>query len=83
MLSAIPSGTLTVDEQEIRTLGVEMAFWIAISLAYLDYLRDRDVSSPSLLSVVVLIVPRVIWRPAIDKDFFMYHQIPVWKCRFY
>jgi len=45
VLSAIPSGTLTVDEQEIRALGVEMAFWIAVSLAYLDYLRDRDVSS--------------------------------------
>jgi hypothetical protein len=35
-----------VDEQEIRVLGVEMAFWIAVSLAYLDYLHDRDVSSP-------------------------------------
>src|SRR5258706_16329962 len=46
VLSAIPSGTLTVDEQEIRVLGVEMAFWIAVSLAYLDYLRDRDVSLP-------------------------------------
>jgi hypothetical protein len=44
VLSAIPSGTLTVDEQEIRALGVEMAFWVAISLGYLDYLRDRDVS---------------------------------------
>ena len=44
VLSAIPSGTLTVDEQEIRGLGVEMTFWIAVSLAYLDYLRDRDVS---------------------------------------
>lgn len=46
VLSAIPSGTLTVDEQEIRALGVDMAFWIAVSLAYLDYLRDRDVSLP-------------------------------------
>jgi len=48
VLSAIPSGTLTVDEQEIRALGVEMAFWIAVSMAYLDYLRDRDVSSTPL-----------------------------------
>lgn len=65
VLSAVPSGTLTLDEQEIRSLGVEMAFWIAISLAYLDYLRDRDVSSHPLLvgipfGAVVLNVPRVI-----------------------
>ena len=46
VLSAIPSGTLTVNEQEICALGVEMTFWIAVSLAYLDYLRDRDVSLP-------------------------------------
>ena len=88
VLSAIPSGTLTVDEQEIRALGVEMAFWIAISLAYLDYLRDRDVSSlPFLVQImlcaVVLNVPRVFWPlPTIDRGLlscFMYHQAPVWK----
>ena len=69
VLSAIPSGTLTVDEQEIRVLGVEMTFWIAVSLAYLDYLRDRDVSLPLHLVgyVVVLNMLRVIWPPAIDN----------------
>ena len=52
---------LAVDELETRVLGVEMAFWIAIPLAYLDYPCDRDVSYHLFSGdvFVVLNVPRV------------------------
>ena len=51
---------MAVDEQEIRVLGMEMAFWIAVPLAYLDYLCDRDVSYHLFTGgvFVVLNVPR-------------------------
>lgn len=84
VLSAIPSGTLTVDEQEIRSLGVEMAFWVAISLAYLDYLRDRDVSSPPLLveSILCSTCPELSSRQRLIETRLMCHQTPICKCRF-
>ena len=44
MLSTISSGTQTVAEQEIRVLGVDVLY--RASLAYLDYLRNRDASQP-------------------------------------
>lgn len=45
MLSTVFAGTLSVDEEAIRSLGVEMGFWVAASLAFLEYLQDRDVSA--------------------------------------
>lgn len=42
LLRATPSGTLSIDVETIKHLGVEMAFWVAVSLAYLDFLRERD-----------------------------------------
>ncbi|KAI0028949.1 hypothetical protein K488DRAFT_57506, partial [Vararia minispora EC-137] len=38
------SGVLELDLDEIRALGVDMAFWIAVALAYGEFLGDRDVS---------------------------------------
>jgi hypothetical protein len=43
VLRATPSGTLSIDVEVVRSLGVEMAFWVAVSLAFFDFLRDRDV----------------------------------------
>jgi len=42
VLRATPSGTLSIDVEVVRSLGVEMAFWVAVSLAFFDFLRDRD-----------------------------------------
>ncbi|PVF96415.1 hypothetical protein CPB86DRAFT_874968 [Serendipita vermifera] len=42
VLRATPSGTLSVDVDVVRNLGVEMAFWVTVSLAFLEFLRDRD-----------------------------------------
>jgi hypothetical protein len=47
VLRATPSGTLSIDVDVVRNLGVEMAFWISVSLAFLEFLRDRDVSAYS------------------------------------
>lgn len=44
VLRATPSGTLSIDVEVVRSLGVEMAFWVAVSLAFFEFLRDRDVS---------------------------------------
>ncbi|CAG8746451.1 793_t:CDS:2, partial [Acaulospora colombiana] len=44
VLRATPSGTLSVEMDVVRNLGVEMAFWVSVSLAFLEFLRDRDVS---------------------------------------
>lgn len=44
VLRATPSGTLSVDVGTIRNLGVDLVFWVTVSLAFLDFLRDRDVS---------------------------------------
>jgi hypothetical protein len=85
VLSAIPSGTLTVNEQEICVLGVEMTFWIAVSLAYLDYLRDQDVSLPPHLVELCSSYstsPRVFWPPAIGNLIYVFTNPSLEKCRF-
>ena len=75
---------LAVDEREIPALGVKMASWIAIPIAYLDHLCDRDVSYRLLTGdvFVVLNVPRFSGRQRLIACF-MDHQISAWKCRFY
>ena len=53
--------------------GVEMAFWIAVPLAYSDYLCDCDVGYHLFSGgvFVVLNVPRFFWPPAIDNLFYV------------
>lgn len=51
MLSVTPSGTLSVDVDAVKELGVEMSFWITVSLAFLEFLRDRDVSGRVLWEI--------------------------------
>jgi hypothetical protein len=44
LLRATPSGTLSVDVEHVRRLGVELAFWVTVSLAFWEFLREREVS---------------------------------------
>jgi hypothetical protein len=50
------SGTLRINEGLAANLGVEVAFWIAVTLAYWEYLGEREVSCEAL---VVLISPHL------------------------
>lgn len=49
--SVATAGTLTIDKAFEQKMGVETAFWVAVSLAYLEFLSDRDVSLPLFFSV--------------------------------
>lgn len=51
ILRATPSGTLSIDTEAVRVLGVETAFWVAVSLAFFEFLRDRDVSQIASLHI--------------------------------
>ncbi|EIN05720.1 hypothetical protein PUNSTDRAFT_115667 [Punctularia strigosozonata HHB-11173 SS5] len=36
------SGLLAIDEAGVKELGVETSFWVAVSLAYIDFLGERE-----------------------------------------
>ena len=38
------SGTIELDHGVARALGVEPSWWIAVALAYIEFLDERDVS---------------------------------------
>ncbi|TRM58298.1 hypothetical protein BD626DRAFT_512126 [Schizophyllum amplum] len=38
------TGTIEIDREEERFLGIETSFWIAVALTYLDFMEDREVS---------------------------------------
>ncbi|KIM27027.1 hypothetical protein M408DRAFT_330192 [Serendipita vermifera MAFF 305830] len=42
LLRATPSGTISVDESRVKELGVEMAFWVTVALAFWEFLRERE-----------------------------------------
>ena len=54
ILRATPSGTLSVDAEKVRTLGVEMTFWVAVALAFWEFLREREVRLFFFLSFFLL-----------------------------
>ncbi len=43
------TGVFEVHVDEVGKLGVDLAFWIAITLAYGEFLGDRDVSEGMFL----------------------------------
>lgn len=45
MLSLATKGTLELDEKLVDIVGMEPSFWVAVALAYLEFLEDREVSS--------------------------------------
>ncbi|KAI9061832.1 hypothetical protein FKP32DRAFT_1594033 [Trametes sanguinea] len=38
------SGVIEMDERQVRVLGVEPAFYVAVALTYLEFLQEREVS---------------------------------------
>lgn len=42
--AASVTGLLEIDRAEERMLGIDTSFWIAIALAYWEFLEDREVS---------------------------------------
>ena len=44
MMSLATKGTLELDEKLIDVLGMAPSFWVAVALAYLEFLEDREVS---------------------------------------
>lgn len=46
------TGTIEIDETEENMLGLDTGFWIAVALAYLDFLNDREVSLDSITILV-------------------------------
>lgn len=38
------SGLIELDERQVRILGVEPAFYVAVALTYLEFLQEREVS---------------------------------------
>lgn len=44
LLSLATKGSLYLNENLINITGMEPSFWIAIALAYLEFLQDKDVS---------------------------------------
>lgn len=46
------SGVIELDERQVRVLGVEPAFYIAVALTYLEFLQERDVRISSSLFLV-------------------------------
>ncbi|KAL1738512.1 hypothetical protein HDZ31DRAFT_69915 [Schizophyllum fasciatum] len=36
------TGTIEIDREEERFLGIETSFWVAVALTYLDFLEDRE-----------------------------------------
>ncbi|ETW79617.1 hypothetical protein HETIRDRAFT_452741 [Heterobasidion irregulare TC 32-1] len=55
------SGVLELRADALAALGVDAAFWVALALAYADFLGDRDVSLPLLeppLGSRLLLPPR-------------------------
>lgn len=50
LLGSHNSGTIELDHGVARCLGVEPSWWIAVALAYIEFLQERDVSSPPPLS---------------------------------
>jgi hypothetical protein len=45
LTAASVTGLLVIDRAEERMLGVETSFWVAVSLAYWEFLEDREVST--------------------------------------
>jgi len=36
------TGLIVLDEPELRRLGVETSFWIAVALTYLEFLQEKE-----------------------------------------
>lgn len=45
LTAASVTGLLVIDRAEERMLGVETSFWVAVALAYWEFLEDREVST--------------------------------------
>jgi hypothetical protein len=46
----VASGIIELDHGVARALGVEPSWWIAVALAYIEFLAERDVSSKIFLT---------------------------------
>ena len=47
------TGLIEIDAVEEKMLGVDRSFWIAVSLTYLEFLENREVSRSAHLFVIV------------------------------
>ena len=46
------TGVFEIHVDDVGKLGVDLGFWIAVALAYCEFLGDREVSSGQWLSTV-------------------------------
>jgi hypothetical protein len=42
------TGLIEIDRIQESLLGIETSFWVAVALAYLEFLQERDVRLPHL-----------------------------------
>jgi hypothetical protein len=49
------TGLIEIDAVEEKLLGVDRSFWIAVSLTYLEFLENREVSESVHLFVIVIL----------------------------
>lgn len=48
------TGLIEIDAVEEKLLGVDRSFWIAVSLTYLEFLENREVSESAHLFVIAI-----------------------------
>ena len=53
LLSVSTRGALYLNENLVNITGMEPSFWIAISLADLEFLQDKDVRAPIFFASVL------------------------------
>ena len=53
--SVLTTGLLEINKGLERQMGIDPAFWVAVALAYLEFLTERDVRETYIMRIILIL----------------------------